>query len=136
MYVDVEKADVQISVSQEIKLCNVKQILKIFLSNEKLADLNDCDNFEEFATFIKTVELSLEEKSNDEIYEYVIAKYTLLIEENDFKKFKEFNYDSFVEYKTANAEKVENILNRMKFFTFYDFDNDSSFKINQNFGLR
>ena len=69
VYVDVEKADVQISVSQEIKLCNVKQILKNFLSNEKLANLNDCDNFEEFATFIKTVEPSLEEKSNDEIYE-------------------------------------------------------------------
>ncbi len=124
----IEKANLEMSLADGLKVLNAKKLLENFVQFD-----GDITSLEGLANFVRELEgeasfiVDGKSASNLEIYDYVIVKYFLLLTSNDstqYRIFKEWTYSKFLSYKQENAENVATILQNMTFFTFYGLPTD------------
>jgi len=135
--INVEQAELSISeeYGHAYYVQNTKRLLMPFMSQENANILNAAFDFNTVVNVLRTLEGAdnfLNEQgeplSLEEIYEYIIVKYYLLITNNDAQsvEFKKWRYRDFVDYSKSESAKVQTILNDMKFYGFYNHSEEGN----------
>lgn len=131
LYAQVDKANLSISIdaeSEDVWLVNVKRIMRKFVSESVQTRIESCRTFSAFVSnvlkgFDETIPASV---TNKEAYEFVMFKYYYMITSTNYTNYKNLTYAEFETLKAENPTNVENVLNRLAFFDFYNHNADAS----------
>ncbi len=145
LYLKVNKAGVGFDLTKaqekQIRLINVKEMVKPFVTTEIFEIVNSKNDFEEIMKalgekyLIRAEQLDTKEKIEDILYRYLMYKYYNMTMTNDGStqvKFKsEYEYYDFEEtYFDVNENNeyinkaiIDNIINSLNFFVSYDYSN-------------
>lgn len=124
LYITVNKANLSFEISDKVYLENAKRMMSGFVSATMKAQLDACTTLEGFASLMKANDETI---SNDvevaDIYNFVMTKYYYMSATNDgseYRTYKEWNYASYIDYLTENADSATQLLEQLKFFAYYD----------------
>ncbi len=145
--IEVESAglDLKDEFSDGLYLQNLKRLVGIYLSNtseEKSLrqQLYDAGTLSDAINVLKTFDNSVPEKTGEEdikqynqkIYQYFMTRFYLLshTSESSYQNvqksktyYKDWTFGDFENFKQSEAETFAQILERILFFGFYDFEN-------------
>ena len=138
-YIEVTKAGLDSSVSDEMYVENVKRIMEPFMNVEFNAKLQSCSTLDGVTNLMKSEDSTITgtagEELNNSVYEYIMFKYYMLLNSNvgeTYKTYKEWTYADYLNYISDenNATSVSNIVSSLSHFDFYDYTiSDSSMNI-------
>ncbi len=131
LYAQIDKANISISIDSEnedVWLGNVKRIMQKFVSESTFTRLDSCKTFSAFVTNVlksldETVPVTV---TNKEAYEFVMYKYYNMISSTDYTLYKNLTYADFVEMKAENPTNVQNVVERVVFFDFFNHNDNTS----------
>ncbi len=108
--------------NEGVWLANVKRLMADFVSDDTQARLENCYTFTAFVNNIaKSMDNTIPSNvTNKQVYEFVAYKYYYMITSAQYSRFKQMTYADFVKVKEENGVDVENVLERVNFFDFFD----------------
>lgn len=124
LYISVNKANLSFEKSDKVYLSNAKRMMSGFISSALKTQLDGCTTLENFATLIKASDDTIStDVSAIDVYNYVMTKYYFMSTSNEgstYRAYKEWNYASYLDYLTENADAVTQLLEQLEYFAYYD----------------
>ena len=112
-------------VNEKRKLANVKKIMKNLISEDDYDDIKDLGSLNTFASYIKTKDSTASDATVDDIYNFVMTKYYFQLTGVDYNLYRNWTYEQFDDYFTNNSDYVEEIVNKLRFIDFYNYEETS-----------
>ena len=122
--INVNKAQLSEKFGLALQLENVKKIMLPFADRITKSKLENCETFDNFVVLMKEIDNSMQNADSQEIYDFVMFKYFMLINSNEtHSTYKNWKYSDFASYRQNNQETVDSALSNIKFIEFYDHNN-------------
>lgn len=128
----IDTEEIEKAFGDEAKLKNLQRLAENLVSKD--STLLSCETLTAFINEYKKLDSTIADATNDEAYNYIKTKYYLLYHTNgdEFKKYKDWTYQQFVDEKFAESEEYAQILKKSMFFDFYDSENEVTQKTLDN----
>lgn len=138
--VDQSELDFEIDDTARM-LSNAKRIIQPFLTSSQWAAADSLNTLSGFASYIKTQDSTATSATDEEIYEFVMVKYYLLLTAStgeEHNTYRTWTYQNYGDYLMENSESVTALLENLTYFAFYDYQTRFNLEVDKavyNFGL-
>ncbi len=138
--------ELEISDYDALRLENLKRLVGVFLSNTSSSGMSlrqsvyASSTLKQALTALLSLDNTASGQEDQEIYEYFMTRFYLYVHtpEDTFQNaalartyYKDWKYSDYQTFKTEQQERYLQILSRIDFFGFYDFENETdSFVLN------
>lgn len=125
LYVEIGQASLDVSIERDnetVWLSNVKRIMKSFVSASVQVRIESVSNFDAFVNNVmKSLDSTIpEQPSNSDVYQFVMYKYYQMMTSQNYTLYKEMTYADFAELKQTSQQEIEDLVDMLYFFEFYD----------------